>query len=274
LEVIVVDDNPAESEYRQMAEKIMQKFADDERVLYIQNEKNLGGAGARNVGIEASKGEYIAFLDDDDEYYPEKIEKQLNVFLHSDFQKLAMVYCDVEHVGKSGQVDCVIRKRHRGNCLYEAIADDCIAPTSQWLVKKEALLAVGSFSLVPCKQDSTVILKLLRAGYEVDYVPEILSKYQNIAEGVRISLSPKKIEGEMLFYEACKQCYDSFSQKQIDYIEYTFALRLYQLYSGRYGNHDEMMLQKRKMIKLRPFAAIAFFSKNQLRRWKKRLIGR
>ena len=197
LDIIIVDDTQPESEFRLSTQKIIQKYASDKRIHYIQNPKNLGGAGARNVGIEASKGEYIAFLDDDDVYYPEKIEKQLQVFLDSDSDKLALVYCDVEHIGRNNHVDCVIRKRYKGNCLYEAIEDDCLASTSMWLVKKSLLESVGNFSIVPCKQDSTVILKLLEKGYEVDFVPEVLCSYQNVAGGVRISLGPKKVEGEV-----------------------------------------------------------------------------
>ena len=274
LDIIVVDDNSPESEFRASTEQLMKRYESDKRVRYIQNEKNLGGAGARNVGIEASKGEYIAFLDDDDEYYPEKIEKQLNVFLNSTSDKLALVYCDVAHVGKEGtHVDCVIKKRHRGNCLYEAIADDCLASTSMWLVKKSHLNAVGNFTIVPCKQDSTVILKLLEAGYEVDYVPEVLCLYRNYTDGVRISFGPKKVLGEQLFFEACQKNYDKFTAKQIRNIEYSFAVRFYLLYSSRRNNNpEELDVQRKKMWNLKPVAAAAFFGKNKLRKWKNKLM--
>ena len=65
FEQIVVDDNPADSEERRLTEEVM-KTITDPRVKYVQNENNLGGAGSRNVAIEMAKGEYIAFLDDDD----------------------------------------------------------------------------------------------------------------------------------------------------------------------------------------------------------------
>lgn len=274
LDIIVVDDNPPESEFRLSTEQIMKHYKEDSRVRYIMNEQNLGGAGARNVGIEAARGEYIAFLDDDDEYYPEKIEKQLDLFLNSTFEKLALVYCDVAHVGREGtHVDCVIKKRHRGNCLYEAIEDDCLASTSMWLVKKSCLNAVGNFTIVPCKQDSTVILKLLMAGYEVDYVPEVLCLYRNYRSGIRISFGPKKIEGEYLFYEACKECYDKFTKTQIRNIEFSFARRLYLLnqYKKDY-NKAELDVQKKKMWKLKPVSAALFFGKNILRKWKRTII--
>jgi glycosyltransferase involved in cell wall biosynthesis len=267
-----VDDNPPESEFRLSTQKIMQKYATDERIRYIQNPQNLGGAGARNVGIEASKGEYIAFLDDDDEYYPEKIEKQLQVFLDSKSDKLALVYCDVEHVGVNNHVDCVIRKRYRGNCLYEAIEDDCIASTSMWLVKKSILESVGNFSIVPCKQDSTVILKLLDKGYEVDFVPEVLCSYRNVASGVRISLGPRKVEGELMFYNACCKMYDRMTPKQIRYIEFSFAKRLYVLYSRRNQKWKEKRIAERnKMFRLRPIAAAAFLLRRKIHVWKHKM---
>lgn len=271
LDIIVVDDNPPESEFRLSTQKIMQKYTEDKRIRYIQNLQNLGGAGARNVGIEASKGEYIAFLDDDDEYYPDKIEKQLKVFLDSNSDKLALVYCDVEHVGKNHHVDCVIRKRYKGNCLYEAIEDDCLASTSMWLVKKSLLESVGNFSIVPCKQDSTVILKLLEKGYEVDFVPEVLCSYRNVASGVRISLGPKKVEGELMFYDACCKVYDRMTPKQIRYIEFSFAKRLYILYSQRRKTgRENMIAERKKMWKLRPVAAAAFLLRRKIHLWKHR----
>lgn len=273
LDIIVVDDNPPESEYRASTERLMKQYEKDGRVRYIQNEKNLGGSGARNVGIEAAQGDYIAFLDDDDEYYPEKIEKQLDVFLNSRSDKLALVYCDVAHVGRNGtEVQCVIKKRHRGNCLYEAIVDDCLASTSMWLVKKAYLNAVGNFSIVPCKQDSTVIVKLLEAGYEADYVPEILCLYRNYTDGVRISFGPKKIQGELMFFELCKRNYDRFTPKQINHIEFSFAKRLYLLYSSKRNyQREEIKAQKKKMWRMNPVAALLFFTKNRLHRWKHKL---
>lgn len=271
LEIIVVDDNDENSEYRRLTEMVMEQYKNNPKIRYVKNKKNMGGAGARNVGIQEARGEYLAFLDDDDTYYPEKIEKQLQVFLDSDSEKLALVYCDVEHVGKNNHVDCVIRKHYRGNCLYEAIEDDCIASTSMWLVKKSLLESVGNFSIVPCKQDSTVILKLLEKGYEVDFVPEVLCSYHNVAGVERISLGPKKIEGELLFYESCRKVYDRMTPKQIRYIEFSFAKRMYVLYSHRKKDGKEKRISERnKMWRLRPIAAAAFLLRRKVHVWRHR----
>ena len=74
VELIVVDDNPAESVERLETQRVLESFAHDSRVVYLQQPKNLGGAAARNRGLFAADGDYICFLDDDDVFLPEKVE--------------------------------------------------------------------------------------------------------------------------------------------------------------------------------------------------------
>jgi glycosyltransferase involved in cell wall biosynthesis len=77
LEIIIVDDGSTDD-----TEEIVKKFS-DERIKYIRYPKNRGLSFARNTGIRNSKGDFVAFLDSDDEYIPEKIEKTLRVFKNS-----------------------------------------------------------------------------------------------------------------------------------------------------------------------------------------------
>ncbi|MBD3311260.1 MAG: glycosyltransferase [Candidatus Magasanikbacteria bacterium] len=74
FEVIVVDDGT-----RVRAEDVVKKIKDN-RVVYIKHPENRGGGAARNTGIKKSRGEYVAFLDDDDEWLPEKLEIQMKEF--------------------------------------------------------------------------------------------------------------------------------------------------------------------------------------------------
>lgn len=77
FEIIVVDDNDPESAQRKRTELLMEKYKDRTHIKYIKHEKNLNGAAARNTGIYAASGKYICFLDDDDVYVPERIEKSV-----------------------------------------------------------------------------------------------------------------------------------------------------------------------------------------------------
>lgn len=85
IEVIVVDDNHPNTEYRINNEKLMKEYKDNRNVIYIKHSENKNGAAARNTGINKAKGEYIGFLDDDDEFLREKIERQVN-FLENNYQ--------------------------------------------------------------------------------------------------------------------------------------------------------------------------------------------
>lgn len=76
-EMIIVDDCPDMS-----AEDIVRQFGDP-RLIYIKHEKNKGGAAARNTGIKASAGQFIAFIDDDDVWLPEKLEIQMGQFANT-----------------------------------------------------------------------------------------------------------------------------------------------------------------------------------------------
>ena len=75
LEVIVVDDGGSEK-----AADVLTDFLCDERLNIIRLEKNKGVANARNTGVKAANGEYIAFLDSDDWWDGRKLKKQLEIF--------------------------------------------------------------------------------------------------------------------------------------------------------------------------------------------------
>lgn len=94
-ELIIVNDSPENIELCISIDKLLKEY-NNPIIKYIKHESNLGACKARNTGIESSKGEFIAFLDDDDEWLPNKLEKQLKLFTSDD---VGLVYCD-----------CIIRR--------------------------------------------------------------------------------------------------------------------------------------------------------------------
>lgn len=70
IELIVVDDNPPESDARRGTEAVMEKYP---QAVYLKHTENKNGAAARNTGIRVARGEYIAFLDNDDIYFSRHI---------------------------------------------------------------------------------------------------------------------------------------------------------------------------------------------------------
>ncbi len=77
IEVIVVNDNEPGDGFTVQVKKALEPFSADSRVRLVIQDKHVNGAKARNVGIAAAKGEFVGFLDDDDEWEPLKAEHQV-----------------------------------------------------------------------------------------------------------------------------------------------------------------------------------------------------
>ena len=217
IEIIVVDDNAEHLEYRNYVCNILKPFLDENKITLIKNETNLGGALSRNKGIEYSHGEYIAFLDDDDWYLPQKISKQVTYIKERDAD---IVYCYSKGVDLKGNVVWENKKNKEGNLLYEAMTE-CIANTSLIMCRRRALFDVGLFSNVPCKQDVLLELKLAVNGCVFACVPEILVVYGDADGNVnRISnISDKTLVGFYATREIARKNYNRLNSKQIREVE-------------------------------------------------------
>jgi len=88
IELIVVDDGSTDN-----TKQILSGYESNPKVHIISLEKNSGVSEARNIGIQESKGEYVAFIDADDLYMPNKVEEQVNVFKHN--KSIDFVFNDI-----------------------------------------------------------------------------------------------------------------------------------------------------------------------------------
>lgn len=235
FEVIVVDDNGSESSDSEFVTGVVASIGDD-RVRVVRNKENLGGAEARNEGIRASCGEFVAFLDDDDAYEQGKLSISMRPFGEDEDARIAVVYGWATSVYDDGTT-FVNDGVYEGCCIDKLLETRCIAATSQWVCRKSALLKVGGFTKTPAKQDSILMLKLLSAGYEVACIRQSLSLYYEHSGG-RISGTHKTIEGERLLQEMGRKVYDRLDDETIERIEYAYEARLSVLYFED-GNYEE-----------------------------------
>lgn len=95
-ELLIVDDCSSDDTV-----KVVSGYLHDARIRLIQNSKNMGGAGARNKAIEQAKGRYVAFLDSDDVWAPDKLERQLASMQKSN---VALSFGDYEIMDEKGAV--------------------------------------------------------------------------------------------------------------------------------------------------------------------------
>lgn len=211
IEVILVDDNGVGSTYE---EELRQLCSENQKVIYLQNKKNSGAQFSRNQGIMKSKGEYVAFLDDDDIWAETKIEKQMAMFTDD---SIGMVFCDgysfkdgdMNKLGVFREVSVFNRPISHDMELF----NDYVGSTSQVLIKKECFSKVGIFDCdMPARQDYDMWLRISR-DYLIVGVPEPLLFYR-IHSGERISKNLKK-------------CFDSYilllDKYKIDYKNNKYA---------------------------------------------------
>lgn len=197
LEIIIVDDSPENFDERKLIEDYLEQLKED-RLIYIKHPKNVGANSARNTGIKNSTGYYIAFLDDDDSWAPQKIEKQIKVF--SD-EEVGMVYCKAQFIMDSGNKREVDTKLKRGYIFDDLLYENFIGGTSFVMFTKEALLMVGGFTeTLLSNQDWDVYLQIAK-NFKIDYVDEVLVNYY-WHRGERITSDVnKKIQGWQYLYK-------------------------------------------------------------------------
>lgn len=90
-EIIVVDDGSTDN-----TEEVIMKM-NSQKIKYIKHSHNKGAAAARNTGIKAAKGEYIAFQDSDDEWHPDKLKKQVEIIIKLP-NDVGIIYTDMWRV--------------------------------------------------------------------------------------------------------------------------------------------------------------------------------
>lgn len=158
FEIIVVDDAS-----RDNMEEVVKSFS-DMRIRYIRHNKNKGGAAARNTGIRVAAGEYISFLDDDDEFLPEMLEKLLVVIENNNNIDLVFasgkVVKDGKVTGDRAKVPWVNRIKKEDLIMRIFIAD--FIPIQGTIVRKEKLLKVNGFDeSVPSSHDHELWMRLV-----------------------------------------------------------------------------------------------------------------
>lgn len=227
-ELIVVDDNSTDTPFRKETESFMEPYLSDSRIRYIKHEKNAGAPAARNTGIKAAKGSYIAFLDDDDEFESTKLEKQLALFKSSDLGNLGVVYCKNRYLDDTGSVIRYSVAKVRGDVFkYQMVRN--VGITSTLMIKKEAIEKAGFFHNIVCAQEYELLLRIFALGYTADFVDEFLSNVY-IHGGERITTGQKVIQGRLYIFEEKKGYFHLLTpgeQRTVEHLHYLAMFREY-----------------------------------------------
>lgn len=164
-----------------------------ESLRYFRGEKFLPLGAARNAAIEKASGEYIAFLDCDDMWLPEKLEKQLK--LMDSKKEVGLVYSDCYAIDGSGcltgETNFHSHKPFRGNVFNELLLLNFISmPTV--VIKRDLLNTVGAFNPKYEIAEEYDLWLRIAERYPIDFSEQPLAKYRthggNVSRNLELSL--------------------------------------------------------------------------------------
>lgn len=197
LEIIVLDDGSKDDTGRIV--KAMQEK--DPRIKYFYQE-NQGLSQARNRLVELSGGEFLAFLDHDDEWLPQKTEKQLQVFGKD--KTMGLVFSDFYRArdGKNIGTSFKERKPSRGYVFFKYLFSDNFVPLITAMVPKNILLEFMPFNPhYEVSEEFDMFLKI-SWRYKFDYLDEPLAIYHIHGDNTVILKWEKLIKEEFAILES------------------------------------------------------------------------
>ena len=174
FELIIVDDGSTDG-----TDEVILQFSDS-RIRYVRHETNRGAAATRNTGIAHAKGEYIAFLDDDDECTPNRLADQVAVLDAN--PDVGMVYGWIEEMNDSTgtvRIPRNVQNRNRGQAAFDAALTGVGDTASMFYpcIRLSIVRRVGGFDeLLPTVGEDAVFMASVTQICNADYVPKVIAR--------------------------------------------------------------------------------------------------
>lgn len=195
--IIVVDDGSADD-----TAALVRRFAEAHpaQKIVLLSQSNKGISGARNAGLKVATSEFVALLDADDLWEPEKLERQAALFRRASAEKLGLVYCDYRLIDEHGapvRARSHTGPRLRGSIRSELCKGNLISGSaSAVLIRTRVLQDVGLFDeALVCCEDWDLWLRISK-DWEVDFVPETLVRICRHSQSIQLD-NRKMLEGDL-----------------------------------------------------------------------------
>lgn len=169
-ELIVIDDFSKDDTVG-----ILKKLSkNDSRIKIFTNATNQGAAISRNIGLENARGRFIAFLDSDDLWYPEKLEIQVNFMLANSYP---ISFTSYELIDEKGiQLNKIIQTVEKID--YQGYLKNTIIGMSTSMIDTNIVSKDFRFTNIRTRQDTYLWITLLRKGFKAYGINQVLAKYR------------------------------------------------------------------------------------------------
>lgn len=215
IELIIIDDNKEEI-FKNSNKNYFDKL-NNSKIVYIQNEQNLGSTATRNKGIFLANGKYITFLDDDDIYVPFKIEKQV---VQMEQEDADVSVCNLILKNEKGKIVDKRQRKYlsRKEPLLVAHLKYHITGTDTMMFKSEFLKSIGGFDEENLGDEFYLMLKALEKKPKFIHI-----NYDGVIALVHsqtgLSSGDNKIKAEKMLLNFQTKYFDVLKKKDIRYIK-------------------------------------------------------
>ena len=188
IELIIVYDDRETQDF-EFLKSITSKY---NNVRIIRNNQNAGAGESRNNGIKNAKGNLIAFIDADDLWYTEKIDKQVSFLIE---KNLDFVFCDYlkKKQEKTKKIIC-----NKNFLTYKDLLHSCDIGLSTVLIKKN-IIQKNLFPQLKTKEDFVTWLKIAKQGIYPTKVNEILAVWNDVDGSLSSNLFQKILDGYRVY---------------------------------------------------------------------------
>lgn len=198
--IIVVDDGSTDN-----TEGLVSAYRGSTPIDYIKK-PNGGLSSARNAGIQRCTADLVALLDADDEWIEDKLEKQVEVFLRSEFDNLAIVYCKYLIIDENGELSTEhhvteLDPTLRGQIFEKLLGGNLVTSSASGvLVRRDCFNQAGLFDeTLKAAEDWDMWLRIAQS-YEFDYVGQILVKIRRHSQNMQKDYT-HMFRNELLFFQ-------------------------------------------------------------------------
>lgn len=189
MEIVIVDDCSNDE-----TANVLQNYKNkDRRIKYFRHNRNKKNAQARNTALQNSKGLYVAFMDDDDEWIcKNKLKNQVDIFKKNDDEKLAIVCSGIERVMKNNIIkieQCLPPKNLKKRLLKKGLIHN-----STVMMKRKVMNKLGGFDTNMIKGVDSEFFRrsVVVHDYKVHFMKSITCRYyENHAGRMTIANSKK-----------------------------------------------------------------------------------
>jgi GT2 family glycosyltransferase/Flp pilus assembly protein TadD/MoaA/NifB/PqqE/SkfB family radical SAM enzyme len=261
FEIIVVND------YGEDVSNVVNDLNPRGNIRYIRHETNKGLAAARNTGIKSAKGKYIAYLDDDDMFFPDHLQTLVDLLGHSEF-KVAYTDAFRAHQKKVNGRYVVVKRDvpYSFDFDYDRILTDNFVPVLCFMHEKSCLDEVGLFDEELTTQEDWDLWIRMSRKFKFAHIPKVTCEFNWREDGTTMTGAKK-----MDFLQNTKRIFEKYREYSKDKPESSrvqetflklFNERVQREYDGAQylieeRREEEAILALEKLLSLSPAHSLA-----------------